>query len=424
MWATYNRLVTDATTAPALAEIAERILAQRDQLAAAAAEAIIAEAPSYSRVGDGTLLDDLRTSLVANIVLMAETLAAGRDVTAEDLAFVRRHATLRARRGVTLEDFLHAYRIGQRVVWDAVLEWAGEDHTRRDAALDATKRVMDFIDHASRHAGAAYVEARQLLVAEGDRVRRDVLEDLLAGRYPEAGPKRSAALGAGLDVTSACLLIAAMPVVRPEEEYSLRSAAAALARALRGPLPPLTVVRQDEIVIVAALDRRPPAEVVPPLRAARDALAAEGISLAVGVSTARERPAELGAAYAEAAAALRYLPPEGGVLALPDLSAFDYLTLHADDTATRLVRPAVRRFVAEDLGQGGTLTRTVAAYAAADMNVKVAAAQLFVHVNTAHHRLGRVEERTGCDLRSLADLQELLIAIRLAQPPDSGMGAG
>jgi PucR C-terminal helix-turn-helix domain/GGDEF-like domain len=411
--------VTDATTTATLGEIAERILAQRDDLAEAALGAIVTEAPSYARVGDATLIDDLREHLVVNIALIAETLAEGRSVTSEDLSFVRRHATLRARRGVALEDFLHAYRIGHRVVWQAVMKWAREEQSRRDAALDATERVMDFIDHASTHAAAAYVEARQLLVAEGDRVRRDVLEDLLAGRDLEAGPKRSAALGAGLEATAACMLVVAVPVVPAEEEYSLRSAAARLARALQAPLPPLTVVRQDEIVIAGAPGDRAPAEVVPSLRTAWDALAAEGVRLAVAVSTARERPAELGSAYAEASAALGHLPPQGGVLGLPELSAFDYLMLQAPDTAARLVRPEVRRFVAEDLAQDGTLVRTIAAYAAADLNVKVAAERLFVHVNTAHHRLGRIEERTGCDLRSLADVQELLIAIRLAERPST-----
>ena len=407
--------MTGATTTRTQAEIAERIEAQRDDLAAAALDAILAEAPSYARVGDAALLEDLREHLVANIALIAETLAAGRSVTVEDLRFVRRHATLRARRGVALEDFLHAYRIGHRVVWQAVMEWAREDQARRDAALDATEPVMDFIDHASTHAAAAYVEARQLLVAEGDRVRRDVLEDLLAGRDLEAGQKRSAALAAGLEATAACVLVVAAAVARAEEEYALRSAAARLAHALKGPLPALTVVRQDEIVIVAALGGRSAAEIVAPIRTAWEALAAEGTRLAICVSTARARPAELGSAYAEAGASLRHLPPEGGVLGLPELSAFDYLTLQADDTAVRLVRPEVRRFVAEDLQQDGTLIRTIVAYAAADLNVKVAAERLFVHVNTAHHRLGRIEERTGCELRRLADLQELLIAIQLAE---------
>jgi sugar diacid utilization regulator len=47
------------------------------------------------------------------------------------------------------------------------------------------------------------------------------------------------------------------------------------------------------------------------------------------------------------------------------------------------------------------------------MNAKVAAECLLIHVNTAHHRLGRIAEKTGYDLRRLADVIDLLIAVRL-----------
>lgn len=57
------------------------------------------------------------------------------------------------------------------------------------------------------------------------------------------------------------------------------------------------------------------------------------------------------------------------------------------------------------------------AYAAADLNAKAAAEELLIHVNTAHHRLGRIAEKTGCDLRRLSDAIDLLIAIRLTDGP-------
>jgi sugar diacid utilization regulator len=108
------------------------------------------------------------------------------------------------------------------------------------------------------------------------------------------------------------------------------------------------------------------------------------------------------------------------VLALPDLSALEYLTLRSDRTAQRLIAPAIRRFVEEDATGGGALTTTLLAYSAANLNTKVAAQRLFIHVNTAHHRLARIEEKTGCDMRDLADVQELLIAIRLWQHDQAG----
>jgi hypothetical protein len=118
----------------------------------------------------------------------------------------------RAHRGVPLADFLQAFRIGHRVIWNAIVTLADRDLEARAAALDAARLVMEFIDHASTHAAQAYPEAQQLLLAEGDRVRRDLLEALLAGREPAPGPRLTAARAAGLDSDGGCVLIAAVPV--------------------------------------------------------------------------------------------------------------------------------------------------------------------------------------------------------------------
>jgi DNA-binding PucR family transcriptional regulator len=71
--------------------------------------------------------------------------------------------------------------------------------------------------------------------------------------------------------------------------------------------------------------------------------------------------------------------------------------------------------VAEDRENGGHLIDTLLAYAESDLNAKAAAERLLIHVNTAHYRLGRIAERTGCDLRRLPDVIDLLIAVRLGR---------
>jgi DNA-binding PucR family transcriptional regulator len=142
-------------------------------------------------------------------------------------------------------------------------------------------------------------------------------------------------------------------------------------------------------------------------------VASRGTKLAVGVSTAQDGVAMLGNAYREASLALGRLGPRGGVLSLPDMSAFEYLMLRDDEVARRLIAPEIERFVAEDREQGGPLTRTLLAYAEADLNAKAAAEALLIHVNTAHYRLARIAEKTGCDLRRLPDVIDLVIAIRL-----------
>jgi sugar diacid utilization regulator len=86
------------------------------------------------------------------------------------------------------------------------------------------------------------------------------------------------------------------------------------------------------------------------------------------------------------------------------------------------VSPAIADFPAEDAGEGGTLTRTLLAYVEADLNVSSAAEQLLNHPNTAHHRLARIAEKTGLDLRNVLHLMELLVAIELGdETPMSGL---
>jgi hypothetical protein len=402
--------------AVAMERIAAMLATRRDELADESLRAIRDHIPAYGAITDEAILADVTRHVAENHDALRASLVRGTAVTSEDLGFIAPHAALRARRGVALADFLHAFRIGHHVLWGAIADLAEGDDEARAEALLAARLVMEFIDLASTHAAQTYLEAQQLLLAEGDRVRRDLLEDFLAGREPAPGPRLTAARAAGLDAGARCLLLAAVPLSAPDDELALRSAASTLARAAGGAVRPLAVVRQDEIVIVRALgagqDLRTLAD--PIARAQRD-LADTGLALAVGVSTAFETTAGLPAAYREACGAIEALGRAGGVLALADLSAFEYLTLRGDETALRLVAPAVRRFVEEDAAAGGPLTATLLAYAAANLNAKVAAERLYIHVNTAHHRLSRIAEKTGSDLRDLADVQELLIAIKLLE---------
>jgi hypothetical protein len=401
-------------TASGVEQVAAMLGRRREELARTSLRAIRAAVPAYASIEDPRVLADVTEHVAENHDALRASLLTGRPVTASDLAFIRPHATMRARRGVSLDDFLHAFRIGHSVIWEAILELAHRDPQARDEALAAAGLVMEFIDHASTHAAETYLDAQQLLLAEGDRVRRDLLEDLLAGREPAPGPRLAAARAAGLVPGAPCLVLAAVPVGSLDDELALRAAGSAFARAAGGVVRPLTVVRQDEIVIVCSLEGREPRSLSESLTLVQRELTRGGTEFAVGVSTVFEGLAGVPDAYGEASAAIQSLLPDGGVLSLPCLSVFEYLTLRSDATARRLISPAVRRFVQEDIGAGGTLTATLTAYAEANLSVKAAAQNLYIHVNTAHHRLTRIEEKTGCDLRGLADVQELLIAIRLA----------
>jgi sugar diacid utilization regulator len=402
-------------TASQFAPVVAALEARRDELAEETLRQIRAESPAYARVEDPALLADVTAHVAENHDALRRSLARGGPVSPDELAFIRPHAALRARRGIPLADFLHAFRIGHRVIWDAVLDVAVTGEEGREAALASARAVIEFIDLASTHAAEAYLEAQQLLLAEGDRVRRDLLEDLLAGREPAPGPRLSAARAAGLVPGVRFTVVVAVLSGEHGDAPDLRTAASALARAAAGALRPLAVVRQDEIVLVAVHDDSSSSS--ERLAAAHGALADRGLRLATGVSTVHGDLASVPRAYAEASWAAEHLGQDGGLLALSDLRPFEYLTIEAGDTVRRLVPPAIREFVAEDLARDGVLTETVLAYADSDLSAKAAAERLVIHVNTAHYRLARVAEKTGCDMRSLSDVVELLIAIRVAQRP-------
>jgi PucR C-terminal helix-turn-helix domain/GGDEF-like domain len=369
----------------------EPLAQRREQLVEAAMASILERVPAY-RAADAALLADVRGHIATQFDLFCAVLDRGRPVEPREMDFIARHAALRARRGIPLVEFLEAFRCFHSVMWDAVVAEGG------NAALAGARALMTFVDFATTLAGDAYVEAQQLLVADGDRVRRDLLEDLLAGEPPSTAAGLAAAREAGLEGDARCLVVAAVPVAAPEEDGELRQAASRLARAF-GPRT-LCVTRRAEVVLVAG-ERPAPGR----------ALAPAAAGLAVGVSTPHAL-GELGAAYHEAWLALRTVA-DGGVRSLPDTPPFDYLMLREDDVARRLIDPEIVRFVQEDRAHGGALTRTLEAYAAADLNAKAAAEALLIHVNTAHHRLGRIEEKTGRDLRRLSDVIDLLIAVRL-----------
>ena len=168
----------------------------------------------------------------------------------------------------------------------------------------------------------------------------------------------------------------------------------------------LPALRQDEIVGVLPVQRGDAATVVAGLEQA-------SAGLAVGVSTVHAGLHGVPEAYAEAQSARDALGGSEGIIALSGLTAFEYLVLREAQTAQRLIRPEVKRFVTEDAAAGGALIATLTAYAEADLNAKIAAERLHLHVNTAYYRLERIADRTGYDLRKLADVVELLIAIRL-----------
>jgi hypothetical protein len=398
---------------PSAPQVAAAVDASLDELVSAAADAIWEQVPAYRGSPDSTLRDDVTVHVRAVFRVFLAGLAGERPARRADFAVTREQATRRVAQGISLADFLQAFRVGQLTLWQGVLDAASGDAEAREAALSAVAQLMGVIELGSTIAAEAYVEAQQHELAESDRVRRDLLEDLLARRAAFTGHKRAIVRAAGLGPDTRLLVASATPVGDLPDDRTLRDAALAIGRVRGGGGRGLAVVRQDEIVGLTPLPRGGVAAAVRSLRRACADLQRWQVRLTVGVSTVHAGLHEIPEAYAEARVAREGLGAGAGVLALSELTSFDYLVLREDETARRLIRPEVRRFVTEDAAAGGALIATLVEYAECDLNAKTAAKRLHLHVNTAYYRLERIAERTGCDLRRLADVVELLIAVRL-----------
>jgi hypothetical protein len=398
----------------AIVALREALEQRLEDLADEATERICAEIPAYRKASE-QLRSDVRAHVLAHLSASIATLGAEREVTREDLLFVRPHAARRGNR-VPLAEFVQAFYVGERVLWDTAIAFAHDEESQR-AVLALASRLPRYFEVATTHAAEVYLETQEQLASTGERIRRDLLEDLLAGRELEPGPRYDAARSAGLLADAGYRVISAGPCITPGDEQLLRGGAAALARATGASSPPLAVVRHDEIVIVFSVTDVASDGLSSRLEAAQQRLSDAGLPLAVGVSTVVGGWSQLPDAYREASFARSGRGSTPGVVELSSLSAFEYLTLRPDGTAARLITPAVLEFVSQDAQDGGALIATLREYVDCDLNTRRAAERLHVHVNTAHYRLGKIAERTGCDLRRVTDLIEILIAARLVDGP-------
>jgi hypothetical protein len=382
-----------------------------DDMSTRAARIICTEVPTYAEASEA-LFDDVRDHVVSHLSAIIQQFGADRAITREELLFIRAHAARRVGR-IPIADFVNAFYIGERVLWETALSLAHDDASRR-AALEFATLLPRYFEVATTHAAEVYLEAEEQLAATGERIRRDLLEDLIAGVPLAAGPRLDAARTAGLTPVARCIVISATPAEPCEDEHMLRGAAAALARAAGTAVTPLTVLRHGEIDVVVpvrgdgaakALEQR--------MDRSQRRLATGGLPLSIGISTEVSGTEQVATAYRESESARLALGGEPGVMALAGMSAFEYLTRGSDATASRLIAPAIAQFVAEDADQGGVLIQTLREYVSCDLNARRTAEQLHIHVNTCHYRLGRIAERTGSDLHRVTDLIEILIAARM-----------
>jgi hypothetical protein len=383
-----------------------------DELSHHARDTIYDEVQAYADIDDLTLPQEVQAHCRQVFSAFLTTVVERRDPGRGDFPWTAKHAMRRVDMGIGLADFMKAFRIGQIELWDGILDGVREHPQATDAALHLVGQVMRTVEVASTAAAEAYLEAQQFQLADSARLARDLLDDLLEGRPPTVQPRVQMLADVGISEDSPLVVVAGSFTVNAEQSAD-RASQAMLRSALNNPGRGLVVVRHDEVVAVMPVDPTGEERTLARIRAGVASLSGRGVFPSVGVSSVRRGFLDVPEAYEEARLARRSLRGRAGVQSLSTMSTLDYLVQTHDRTARRLVRPEVRAFVQEDLASGGTFVETLRQYVACDLNAKLAAMALHVHANTVYYRLERIAERTGCDVRRVEELIDLLLAVSL-----------
>jgi hypothetical protein len=393
--------------------VLDQLEEKADAIARRMALAARKEVEEYAAVADPGFAAEVLAHASEHVRAFVRSARAGRPPEGEELDFVRSRGAQRARELMPLDALLETYLIGQRTVWEAIVEAAGDSPDGMRAAQELTALTFGYTHAINVAVADAYLRESNALATEAERSRRDLLDRLLSGREPGADEARRAE-ALGLRPAAEHVVVVAVADDGGDDEPS-RLVARALLRA--DPERPFVVPRHDEVVAVLPVYvRRGPAEIRSALeRAAEVLMRTHRVRMRAGVSSVCSGLSELARGYGEAGGALRHAGHGAAVVALQDVALIDYLAAAADDTARRLVSAGAHRLLEADRGQAGALAQTLRAYADCGLNVSRTAQRLTVHPNTVHYRLGRVATVTGQDPRRFDDLAELLTALRLLE---------
>ncbi|MFC7996411.1 helix-turn-helix domain-containing protein [Streptomyces rochei] len=263
--------------------------------------------------------------------------------------------------------------------------------------------------------------ARRSAAEAEQRVRGELLDDLLDARDrdPRLLGDRARRLGADLTATHV-VLAARLDATAPDADHEadarrrLWAAASHLAATGHG----LAAARDGGTVLLLPLARDDDATDLA-RRTARHLGTAVHEAVTVGASAPVEdlvtHPDAVAAAYTEARRcldALGLLGRSGDGAAAEDFG-FLGLLLAGDRNVTGFVDRTIGPVVAYDERRGTDLVRTLDAYFACGMSPARTKDQLHVHVNTVAQRLERVGRLLGDDWQSPGRALEIQLALRL-----------
>jgi PucR C-terminal helix-turn-helix domain/GGDEF-like domain len=401
-----------------VAAVTERLLQRLDAIGDQMVDRYRQEIVDYA-TADDALLDDVRRVSVDNARSLLEDVKEGSRVSQDVIERSASAAARRLHQGISLEAFLHAFRLWGQILWAEVLAEARVERPgEREAALQLAGRLMSHVDRVSSAGALAYLDEVQHAWSEGEVLRRDVLELLLSGGDPEAARRLAASVGTQLADDYAVVVMHArkrgadesMPATLSERTVLRALVEEARIKLQRPGRPALVGLRHGEVVALCPAAGRGEYEEVR-AACARLAAAPAASGFAIGIGGLQDGLGGVAMGFAEAReAAVAAGGESGAAVAFGDILVPHLLRTSPD--ADRLLRAVLEPVTAYDAERNADLLATLRTYIDCGFSPTRSAERLIVHPNTVLYRLGRIRELTGRDPRDPDDVVLLALALK------------
>jgi hypothetical protein len=349
-----------------------------------------AEIPSYQRLPESVLMGQIFDVSRRNVELFFRSVTDGVEPSDEELVELRTSARNRASEGMPLEDLLHAYRVGGRLGWRALLAAADGPEEHR-VLLGAAELLMRYVDQVSAAVAQTYLYERQHLVSEEERVLRGLLESLVRDQ-PASAEMRAAASRIGFPIEHRYRAFVATVGDSPAHSQA-RVAASLRARGV------LALTEGDRVAGLA------------PAAATSDLFAEPKMLFGLAPPAPRDELEDL-------LEELRVLVElgRGAGRVVGELAPEAFLAELLLARSPRLARLARERVLGplddHRNSRSGNLVPTLVTFMECQLDRRRAAARLHVHPNTLDYRLRRIAELTGLDLGRPDDITTVTLALK------------
>ncbi|MEU4595855.1 helix-turn-helix domain-containing protein [Nocardia sp. NPDC023988] len=300
----------------------------------------------------------------------------------------------RAAQGVPLEVMLRTFRLGGQIVWDALLDRAGEMSSVEVRKIGAA--TWTAIDGMSSALVTSYRSTELEQVRRDERHRHGLIEDLLAGSAHDVN--FAARAGRELNLpTHGGLLVVAVRGERPSVELGTEMALAAMG------IRSVWHDRVDTMVGLVSMEQRESAVVLDQVgKRIRGRAAASPV--VAGLS-------QIGTAHALATLALETLSATArGLVSLEDRYP-EALLLRSPDLTELMIARTLGPVLELSAREREILLSTLTVWLAENCSAAHAAPRLHCHRNTVINRLQRISTLLGRRLEGQRSYLELSLAL-------------